>query len=202
MKIWCWEVPKPTDPSLLWPAEWKAPAPLVFYPPPAGRVESLPNICETVTDTPHKKNPVVIVIRMQMTNMVKIMLIMISDKSLMMLMMISDMLTLIWVQVQASTGSLLLNPEVIINIEDVSRPCSLFDYHFFAAKKTSISILTTSFRLVWASLSDGSTSTFALKSQPLSRCSLIFLFTILSLAGGMTWQSTPRKDIRPMDCVW
>ena len=28
MKIGCWEVPKPTDPSLLWPAEWKAPAPL------------------------------------------------------------------------------------------------------------------------------------------------------------------------------
>ena len=28
MKIGCWEEPKPTDPSLLWPAEWKAPAPL------------------------------------------------------------------------------------------------------------------------------------------------------------------------------
>ena len=28
MKIGCWEVPKPTYPSLLWPAEWKAPAPL------------------------------------------------------------------------------------------------------------------------------------------------------------------------------
>ena len=28
MKIGCCEVPKPTDPSLLWPAEWKAPAPL------------------------------------------------------------------------------------------------------------------------------------------------------------------------------
>ena len=51
-------------------------------------MESLPNVCEAVTDTPHKKNPVVIVIRMQMTNMVKIMLIMISDKSLMMLIMI------------------------------------------------------------------------------------------------------------------
>ena len=99
-------------------------------------MESLPNVCEAVTDTPHKKNPVVIVIRMQMTNMVKIMLIMISDKSLMMLMMISDMLTLIWVQVQASTGSLLLNPELIINIEDVSCPCSLFNYHCFEANKT------------------------------------------------------------------
>ena len=28
MKIGCSEVPKPTYPSLLWPAEWKAPAPL------------------------------------------------------------------------------------------------------------------------------------------------------------------------------
>ena len=28
MIIGCWEVPKPTDPSLLWPAEWKVPAPL------------------------------------------------------------------------------------------------------------------------------------------------------------------------------
>ena len=28
MKIGCWEVPKPTYPSLLWLAEWKAPAPL------------------------------------------------------------------------------------------------------------------------------------------------------------------------------
>ena len=28
MKIGCWEVPKPTDPSLLWLAEWKVPAPL------------------------------------------------------------------------------------------------------------------------------------------------------------------------------
>ena len=27
MKIGCWEVPKPTDPSLLWLAEWKVPAP-------------------------------------------------------------------------------------------------------------------------------------------------------------------------------
>ena len=34
--------------------------------PPAGWMESLPNVCEAVTDTPHKKNPVVIVIRMQM----------------------------------------------------------------------------------------------------------------------------------------
>ena len=40
-------------------------------------MESLPNVCEAVTDTPHKKNPVVIVIRMQMMNMVKIMLIVI-----------------------------------------------------------------------------------------------------------------------------
>ena len=28
MKFGCSEVPKPTYPSLLWPAEWKAPAPL------------------------------------------------------------------------------------------------------------------------------------------------------------------------------
>ena len=28
MKIGCWEVPKPSYPPLLWPAEWKAPAPL------------------------------------------------------------------------------------------------------------------------------------------------------------------------------
>ena len=32
MKIGCWEVPKPTDPSLLWPAEWKVPAPLASIP--------------------------------------------------------------------------------------------------------------------------------------------------------------------------
>ena len=32
MKIGCWEVPKLTDPSLLWPAEWKAPAPLWCLP--------------------------------------------------------------------------------------------------------------------------------------------------------------------------
>ena len=31
MKIRCSEVPKPTYPSLLWPAEWKAPAPLVMW---------------------------------------------------------------------------------------------------------------------------------------------------------------------------
>ena len=30
MKIGCWEVPKPTDPSLLWQAEWKVPAPLLL----------------------------------------------------------------------------------------------------------------------------------------------------------------------------
>ena len=51
-------------------------------------MESLPNVCETVTDTPHKKNPVAIIIRTQMTNMVKmvkIKLIMISDRSLMMI---------------------------------------------------------------------------------------------------------------------
>ena len=29
MKIGCWEVPKPSYPPLLWPAEWKAPAPLM-----------------------------------------------------------------------------------------------------------------------------------------------------------------------------
>ena len=46
----------------------------------------------------------------------------------------------------------------------------------FSVKNTSISILVTSFRLLWASLSDGSTSTFALKSRPLSTRSLIFLF--------------------------
>ena len=32
MKIGCWEVPKPTYPSLLWLAEWKAPAPLFEFP--------------------------------------------------------------------------------------------------------------------------------------------------------------------------
>ena len=31
MKIGCSEVPKPTYPSLLWPAEWKAPAPFVKF---------------------------------------------------------------------------------------------------------------------------------------------------------------------------
>ena len=31
MKIGCPEVPKPTYPSLLWPAEWKAPAPLKVF---------------------------------------------------------------------------------------------------------------------------------------------------------------------------
>ena len=31
MIIGCWEVPKPTDPSFLWPAEWKVPAPLTSY---------------------------------------------------------------------------------------------------------------------------------------------------------------------------
>ena len=54
-------------------------------------MECLPNVCEAVTDTPHKKNPVVIIIRTQMTNMVKMVKIklnMISDRSLMMLMMI------------------------------------------------------------------------------------------------------------------
>ena len=30
MKIGCWEVPKPSYPPLLWPAEWKAPAPFVW----------------------------------------------------------------------------------------------------------------------------------------------------------------------------
>ena len=32
MKIGCWWVPKSTYPSLLWPAEWKAPAPLAITP--------------------------------------------------------------------------------------------------------------------------------------------------------------------------
>ena len=31
MKIGCWEVPKPTDPSSLWLAEWKVPAPFQTY---------------------------------------------------------------------------------------------------------------------------------------------------------------------------
>ena len=31
MKIGCSEVPKPTYPSLLWPAEWKASAPLFYF---------------------------------------------------------------------------------------------------------------------------------------------------------------------------
>ena len=30
MNIGCWEVPKPTYPSLLWLAEWKAPAPFKY----------------------------------------------------------------------------------------------------------------------------------------------------------------------------
>ena len=31
MKIGCWEVPKPTDPSLPWRAEWKVPVPLMIF---------------------------------------------------------------------------------------------------------------------------------------------------------------------------